>query len=268
MRVLAIIGSPRKGNTFSITQRVEDRLRSYAKHDGAGDGDLEFDYLFLMDADLELCKGCFACISRGENTCPLNDSRAEIERRILSSDGVILASPAYSANVPWLMKNFIDRFSYTLHRPPFVAQKLMLVVTTGQVGLKAAMKSLSQTMGGSDLVSRLGVKLPPFKYRPEYEESIARDVDRASRKFYRSLKSGRPLAPTFLNVIWFQVFKTLSEMSKDYAPADYEFYKHRRDFFYETKVNPLKTSAAKLMLRLMFRGMHKKFYLQQSVDSE
>jgi len=30
----------------------------------------------------------------------------------------------------------------------------------------------------------------------------------------------------------------------------------------------LKTSAAKLMLRLVFRGMHKKFYLQQSVDSE
>jgi len=267
MKILAIIGSPRRGNCYRITQRVEDRLKSYAAHNGAGDSDLEFSYLFLADADLALCKGCFVCISRGENICPLKDSRAEIESQILSSDGVILVSPVYSENVSWLMKNFMDRFSYTMHRPVFVRQKLMLLVTGGETGLRGTLRSLSKTLGGSDLASKLAVKTPPYKYRPKHERSITRDVDRASRKFYESLKSGEPLPPTLLNVVWFQAFKAISQMAREYNTADYEFYEQRSRFFYETKVNPLKTYAAKLMLRLMLRGLHKRFYLQQLAGS-
>jgi len=260
MKVLAIIGSPKKGNSYRITQQVENRLKSYANSESIGKVDLEFDYLFLKDANLELCKGCFACIPRGEDKCPLKDSRADIEKRILASDGIILVSPVYSMNVSWLMKNFMDRFAYTLHRPIFVNQKLMLLVTAGGVGLKETLKSLSSTMGGSDLVSKLAVITPPFKYRPKYEESIARDVDKASRKFYRSLKSDKPLPPTFSMVMWFQAFKTISEKTKDNFPADHEFYKDKEYFFYETKVNPLKTFAAKLMIRLFLRGFDKNFY--------
>jgi multimeric flavodoxin WrbA len=259
MRVLAIIGSPKKGNSFKITQQVEDRLKSYAEHDNVGKVDLEFDYLFLKDANLELCKGCFACIPRGEDKCPLKDSRADIENRILASDGIILVSPVYSNNVSWLMKNFMDRFAYTLHRPIFINQKLMLIVTAGEVGLKETLKMLSYTMGGSDLVSKLAVKTPPYKYRPKYEESIARDVDKASQKIYKSLKSDKPLPPTFLNVMWFQAFKTISEKTKNHFPADYEFYKDKDYFFYDTKVNPLKTFAAKMLISLALRSNDKKF---------
>jgi hypothetical protein len=157
------------------------------------------------------------------------------------------------------MKNFMDRFAYTLHRPTFFNQKLMLIVTAGEVGLKETLKALSNTMGGSDLVSRLAVKTPPFKYRPSYEERIARDVDKASRKFYRSLKSGKPLPPTFLNVLWFQAFKAPSEKNKRHFPADYDFYKDREYFFYETKVSPLKTFTAKLLVGLLSRSFDKKF---------
>jgi multimeric flavodoxin WrbA len=259
MKVLAIIGSPKKGNSYKITRQVEDRLRSYAEHDHAGKVDLEFDYLFLKDAGLELCRGCFACIQRGEDKCPLKDSRVDIQNRILASDGVVLVSPVYSMNVPWLMKNFMDRFAYTLHRPIFFNQKLMLVATAGEVGLKETLKALSNTMGGSDLVSKLAVKTPPFKYRPGYEERIARDVDRASRKFYRSLKSDKPLPPTFINVLWFQAFKAPSEKTRHHFPADYDFYRDRKYFFYETKVNRLKTFVAKLLVGLLSRSFDKRF---------
>lgn len=259
MKVLAIIGSPKKGNSYKITKRVEDSLRSYAEQEGVGKVDLEFDYLFLKDAGLELCRGCFACISRGEDKCPLKDSQADIEKRILASDGIILASPGYAMNVPWLMKNFIDRFAYSLHRPKFVNQKLMLIVTVGAVGHKETLKMLSYTLGGSDLVSKLAVITPPIKFRPRYEEKISRDVDKASRKFYGALKTGRPLPPSFLNVLWFQVFKISSEEHRKYYPADYQFYKDKDHFFYDTKVNPLKTSAARLMVRLATRGFDKRF---------
>jgi multimeric flavodoxin WrbA len=259
MKVRAIIGSPKKGNSYRITQQVENRLKSYSVSDNIGQVDLEFDYLFLKETNLEMCEGCFACIPYGEGKCPLKDSRADIEKRILASDGIILVSPVYSMNVTWLMKNFMDRFAYTLHRPIFVNQKLMLLVTAGEVGLKETMKSLSNTLGGIDLVAKLAVKTPPFKYRPKYEENIAHDVEKASKKFYRSLKSDKPLPPTFLNVLWFQAFKTQSEKTKHYFPADYDFYKDKEYFFYETKVNPLKTFAVKLIIRLFLRGFEKNF---------
>jgi multimeric flavodoxin WrbA len=259
MKVLAIIGSPKKGNSYRITQQVENRLKSFANSDKIGNVDLEFDYLFLKDANLELCKGCFACIPRGEDKCPLKDSRADIEKRILASNGIILVSPVYSMNVSWLMKNFMDRFAYTLHRPIFVNQKLMLLVTAGEVGMKATLKSLSCTMGGGYLVSKLAVKTPPFKFQPKYEERIAHDIEKASQKFYRALKSDKPLPPTFLNVIWFQAFKNTSEKTKHHFSADYNFYKDKKCFFFETKVNSLKTFIAKLMLRLFSRGFDKKY---------
>jgi multimeric flavodoxin WrbA len=262
LKVLAIIGSPKKGNSFRITQQVENCLKSYSSCDNREKVDLEFDYLFLKESNLEMCEGCFACILYGEDKCPLKDSRADIEKRILASDGIILVSPVYSMNVPWLMKNFMDRFAYTLHRPIFVNQKLMLLVTAGDVGLKETLKSLSNTLGGINLVAKLAVKTPPYKYRPKYEETIAHAVEKASKKFYKSLKSDKPLPSTFINVLWFQAFKIQSEITKHYLPADYNFYKDKEYFFYETNVNPLKTFAAKFLIRLVSRGFEKNFEMK------
>jgi multimeric flavodoxin WrbA len=262
MKVLAIIGSPKKGNTYKITHHVEQRLRLYVQSDDGGEGALEFDYLFLKDADLGLCKGCFLCIPKGEDRCPLKDNRAEIEKRILASDGIILATPVYSMNVSWLMKNFMDRFAYTLHRPRFVKQKLMLVATAGNAGKKETLKSLGFTLGGAEQVSKLGVSTPPYRYRPRYEAAIARDVDKATRKFYRALRSGGPLPPTFSMVLWFQAFKTVSEKTRDDFPADHAFYKDKKDFFYDTRVSPIKTSMAKFMIRFLLRGMDKNFFIK------
>jgi multimeric flavodoxin WrbA len=259
MKVLTIIGSPRKGNSYRISQQIESHLKSYSIGDSNGKVNLEFDYLFLNEAKLEMCKGCFVCIPFGEDKCPLKDSRADIEKRILASDGVILVSPVYSMNVSWLMKNFMDRFAYSLHRPIFVKQKLMLLATAGEVGLKETLKALANTLGGANLVAKLAVKTPPFRYQPKYEKSIANDIKKASEKFYKSLKSEKPLPPTFLNVLWFQAFKTQSKKIKHHFPADYDFYKDKKYFFYETKVNPLKTFAAKFMVSLFFRGFEKKF---------
>ena len=99
MKVLAIIGSPKKGNSYRITQQVENLLKSYSRSENIGKVDLEFDYLFLKETNLEMCTGCFACIPYGEDKCPLKDSRDDIEKRILASDGIILVSPVYSMNV-------------------------------------------------------------------------------------------------------------------------------------------------------------------------
>jgi multimeric flavodoxin WrbA len=50
---------------------------------------------------------------------------------MMEADGVIFASPIYTFHVTGLMKNFIDRFSYCVHRPRFFGKKAMVYVLRG-----------------------------------------------------------------------------------------------------------------------------------------
>lgn len=79
MKGLAIIGSPKgKGTSYKVTRKIEEKLESL-------EDDVEFDYLFLRDANLALCRGCFTSIPKGEDLCPLKDARVKIEEQISNS---------------------------------------------------------------------------------------------------------------------------------------------------------------------------------------
>jgi multimeric flavodoxin WrbA len=121
------MGSPRKkGNTYHVVERIKERLLAF-------DDSIEFEYLFLKDCDLKPCTGCFACIAKGESLCPLKDDRDMIMSKMMEADGIIFAAPCYGLGVPAVMKNFIDRFSYTLHRPRFFDKCFLAVATVGGV---------------------------------------------------------------------------------------------------------------------------------------
>lgn len=62
MKILAICGSPRKGNTYSALKTIQDSFP-----------DIDFELLMLKDLHFELCKGCYACVLRGEEKCPTKD---------------------------------------------------------------------------------------------------------------------------------------------------------------------------------------------------
>ena len=83
MKVLAIMGSPRKkGNTYKVVQEIEQRMREL--------GNVEFEYLFLRDANLEPCRGCDNCQPKGEDLCPIDDDREKIEEQILNQNIYII----------------------------------------------------------------------------------------------------------------------------------------------------------------------------------
>ena len=64
-------------------------------------------------------------------------------------------------NVAAIMKNFLDRFAYTLHRPRFFDQQAMIVCTTGAVGLKEAIDRLAVIkFAGFNLVHTAGFVTP------------------------------------------------------------------------------------------------------------
>jgi multimeric flavodoxin WrbA len=74
MKVLVIMGSPRKGNTWTAVRRIEEHMQVL--------GEVTFEYLMLGDIDLSHCRGCYVCFEKGEEHCPLKDSAPAIERKM------------------------------------------------------------------------------------------------------------------------------------------------------------------------------------------
>ncbi len=243
MIILAIIGSPKgMGSGYEIVRLIEDRMQEM--------GSVKFSYLFLNDANLKLCTGCYICIAKGEEKCPLKDDRAAIERMLLAADGVILSSPMYVLNVSWLMKNFIDRFAYANHRPRFHRQKVLTVINMGGDSPAAALSFLRHALGGSRIVHELGIATPPW---PQTEREIARKeraIDAAVRKFYKACLDKSMPAPTLHSLILFFVRQKAFIERRQYLPADYAFY-NGKAYYYETTINPIKAAVAKAIVGVM-----------------
>jgi multimeric flavodoxin WrbA len=154
MKILAIIGSSKgKGYGYSIIEKIESEMRKF--------GDLDFEYLLLKNQNIENCKGCYICLAKGEDKCPLVDDFKNIEEKIVSANGVILSSPIYVMNISSLMKNFIERLAFSNHRPKFFQQKVLSVVNTGYSGIKTGLFSLKWALGGSNILKEIGFKNPP-----------------------------------------------------------------------------------------------------------
>ncbi len=83
MKIIAIIGSPKgKGSGYKIVKMIEDRMTAM--------GNVEFEYIFLKEANLKLRIGCYNCMAKGEDKCPLKDDRAAIEQKLLAADDGIV----------------------------------------------------------------------------------------------------------------------------------------------------------------------------------
>ncbi|HML05497.1 MAG TPA: NAD(P)H-dependent oxidoreductase [Methanobacterium sp.] len=243
MKILAIIGSPRnKGNTYKVTKEVEERMKQI--------GNVEFEYLFLKDADLKMCSGCFNCVSKGKELCPLKDEMAEIENKMMGSDGIIFATPVYCENVSGYMKNFIDRFAYVFHRPQFFDQKAMVLATSAGGGLKDTLDYLKKLqIWGFGTPVELSVMMPPWPQSDALQKKNKKNINKTTEEFYEKLQEGRQ-SPNFMQYMHFRFIKETSKLG--YLPADLEFYKDKDEYFYDTKISPLKKILAPIIMKFAF----------------
>ncbi len=245
MQVLAIHGSPRKkGTTYKMLQRVEEGLK---KH-----GEVDFEYLLLKDANLELCGGCGACLTVGEQACPLKDDREEIQRRMLQADGVIFACPVYAMSIPWLMKNFLDRFAYTMHRPRFFSQRTMLLCTAGAVGLKDALHTLSAVKYcGFDIVVRVGLATSMGTMSAASQRKIDADLEQASARYHAALVRDRRPPPTLSDLMAFRGQQAVFQLLGEQFPRDHAYFQEAgwfdpgRKYYVDAPVGPFKDMVAR-----------------------
>lgn len=255
MKILVIMGSPRKGNTYQAAKKIEKSMQAM--------GSVEFEYLMLGDTNLSQCRGCFVCFTKGENHCPYKDDASAIEQKMHAANGLIFATPVYGMNVSALMKTFIDRFSYIFHRPRFFDKKALLLSTTGALGLKEVLDYLKLVAGiwGFEVSSCVGIVTPPGSISRRKEQENNQKLEKAASVFYNSLqKERRP--PGLKDIFVFRAQKaSFGELGQS-SPADYTYWKEKgwlnpeAKYYVDIPVNPIYNAigwASEKMLRRKLR---------------
>ncbi|EKE40797.1 iron-sulfur flavoprotein, putative [Entamoeba nuttalli P19] len=100
LKVLLINGSPREnGNTFTMLSWVKEGLEKEG---------INTEIYQLGRKDIKTCKSCWGCMKTGKcwQQDPVMD---ELLEKIIAADGIIIGSPTYYADVPGVVKTFIDR---------------------------------------------------------------------------------------------------------------------------------------------------------------
>ena len=248
MQVLAIIGSPRKGHSYSVAQQIERRLTQ--------NPDVRFEYLFLSQLNLQTCRGCYVCQSRGEQYCPLKDERADLVHKMQQADGVIFVSPAYTGNVTGLMKNMMDRIAYTAHRPAFLGKPAMLVATASSF-TGDTLKALAWFgYTGFEIVSRLGLPVWPSPRRGwQGGKAVDRKLAKAVRRFENAL-SRRPASLSLRNVLQLYVMKATPATDPRFFQADHEYYQALDQL--NLAVSGWKKLLGRLVYRIAFAWMDRR----------
>jgi len=246
MKILIINASHRKkGNTSLVNEIIAEKLKTF--------GDIEIEQIFLSDLNIWLCKGCACCITIGEDHCPnKNDDRTLLEQKLLVSDGVIFASPIYAMNMTTLMKNFMDRFAFTMHRPRFFNQYTMIVSVTGAFGLDETIKSISQLKySGFNIVQTLGLIVQnPLENVAIDDTKQIKKIEKTAEKFYYTIKNKKKIEPSIIKYLSFQLQRKFFSKLDPEKYADWKYFNEKGWFNPDCKYYTPNLKTSKLQYKI------------------
>lgn len=99
MKIIGISGSPKlTGFTNLLLNKAME---------GAASGGAQVETIALNQLEFDPCQECRSCGDTGQ--CALSDEMSPLYRKILSADGLIVASPIYFGSVSAQLKMMIDR---------------------------------------------------------------------------------------------------------------------------------------------------------------
>lgn len=104
-KIIGISGSPRDGSTNHALRTVLDATGC------------DYELVSLKDKRIKPCLACGGCFQT--HKCVVDDDMRELGDKLANADVIVLGCPTYFANVPALMKAFMDRCL-----PLYLAEKL------------------------------------------------------------------------------------------------------------------------------------------------
>ena len=251
MKVIVIMGSPRKRDSYNVCKLIESKLRKSCT--------IEFEYVFLKNYIIEDCKGCDMCFKKSENLCPCKDDLHKIKEKLLNADGIIFATPVYAYQVPAPLKRVFDRLAYLFHRQELIGKPTLTVVTTGGGGHKQVSKYLKMTVcgWGCNLVGAINIISPMFfenenensawGYDKCYHKTNSEKIEKLAENFIKIVANNTPSTPTFYDIFMFNALRSKTFTSQ----ADYDFWKEKgwlnSNYFYDVHINLLKRGFGSIL---------------------
>lgn len=254
-KLLAIIGSPRKGETYQAVENFVDVLNKAEE--------VDIEYIMLGKEGLSDCAGCHNCFIKGREYCKESAKVKEYQKKMLAADAVILATPVYNQNVTALMKKFLDYFTFLWHRPEMFGVKFFGISSGGGM-FKDVFRLLRinvESWGGT-WIGALGV--PHYEaLQPKFKKKCDRDIQKKAELLLRGIGAG-PKAPGIGRLMMFNIWKMNAKACKDSIPRDYEYWTENRlwdkDFYYPVRVSIFKKAAVACITGIAKRFM-KKIYI-------
>ena len=250
-KVTAFVGSARKKHTYDAVEQFLTHLQSM--------GDIEYEIVRLSDYHLEFCKGCKVCFSRGEEYCPLKDDRDLLLDKMTASDGIVFASPNYAFQLPAVMKAFLDRMAFAMHRPRFFGKTFTTIVTQG-IGrggkIVDYLDFVAQCVGFNTVKGTCITALEPMT--GSERQKMDRTLAAQARRYHASLENPGYPVPSWIMLIGFRIGRTSVRLELDEDSCDYRYYRERgwfeSDYYYPTRLGLLKKGAGKLFDSMQARA--------------
>jgi multimeric flavodoxin WrbA len=251
MRILAVIGSRKKGNTSHTVRAMGAHMKSV--------GEVAIEYLYLHDYQLKYCLGCRVCFDRGETECPGKDDVMAIVDKMKNADGVIFASPSFLNDATGIMKTLIDRTAYFSHRPAFYTKCAYIITTTHATGNKSTRDTMAGALlsMGFHYVGSLGLKIPTVSGAPDLAGQED-EIQKAADKFYQAIARKKYLSPSLVSLIIFKMKQNTWGSEKEHGSLDHKYWRERgfldphRNYYLETHVNWAKRSLIRVLKRIFF----------------
>ncbi len=249
MKILVILGSPRKGESYWGVNQIKHQLSSHS--------DVEIEDIWLRDMNIKDCLGCHACILKGEYTCPLKDDTALLQQKMLDADGIIMTSPVYAMQISALLKKPVDHFAYLWHRPRFFGKYAMALVSGGgQFKETLDYIKLNTRMWGFTYITGIGVAHHEALI-PKKQIQQEADLQKTAETFYKAVKSQKHASPDLYELIRFRVWRINARCLKDSNPTDFAFWTEmgwfNQPYYVDRPVFFLKRIAADVMEKIIHR---------------
>jgi len=121
MKIIGIVGSIRRGNTYSMVEAACQYLQTKS--------DCDVELIHLKDISLYHCDGCLTCDETG--VCHIRDNMTDLATTIKEADGFIFGSPARWSLLSGELKTFFDRLN-PLAVPELLKDKKAIIFVVGQ----------------------------------------------------------------------------------------------------------------------------------------
>ncbi|SHJ28010.1 Multimeric flavodoxin WrbA [Geosporobacter subterraneus DSM 17957] len=254
MKIIALMGSQRKnGSGYRYMTQIKNKIISTSG--------IDFEYLFLSDFDIKMCKGCMVCYEKGEDACPLKDDYLYVIGKLLEADAVIFYSPTYTLSISGMLKNFFDRSSYICHRPLFKGKYAVIMTAVGAFGEKMTLRTLSWIVSaiGFRIIGKIGIRNGGYDRKPDYALKIDKRLQYEALKLVNLIKQNQPIEPSLFELISYNYQKEIFSRDTEGCRYDKQYWINLgwtappTDYFYDVKISQIKTAIAKLLTKILIK---------------